>query len=260
MQIIINGKTYSANPGEKILDVARRNRVEIPTLCHSEALPGLASCRLCMVKVHEGGKTQEVAACTYPVTNGIEVVTDSEMITAKRKILLALYNLIAPNSERIKQLMARYKVEPFDRFVTEDDSNCILCGLCVKACEELGTNAISTLFRGTKKKIGTAFEQPATECIGCGSCASVCPTQAIEMTEADGKRTVWNKTFELLRCQDCGEYFTTPEALAYVRQKLGDTVGNIEELQLCDYCKNKRAAEKLKNGLRLNELFYETVK
>ncbi len=253
MQIIINGKTYAANPGEKILDVARRNGIEIPTLCHSEALPGLASCRLCMVEVHENGRTQYVASCTYPVADGMEVFTNSEMIAARRKILLALYNLIAPDSARIKGLLARYHVEPFDRLEADPDSKCILCGLCVKACEELGTNAISTLNRGTKKKIGTAFNEPAADCIGCGSCAIICPTQAIEMTEAEGNRTIWEKTFELLRCRDCGEYFTTPESLEHVRKKLGETVGNIEELQLCNYCKTKRAATRLKDGLHLDE-------
>ena len=260
MQITINGKTYVAYPGEKILNVARRNSINIPTLCHFEALPGLSSCRLCMVEVHEGGKTQEVAACAYPVSDGMEVITDSEVITAKRKILLALYDLIAPNSLRIKTLLSYYHVEPFDRLAADLDSKCILCGLCVKACEELGTNAISTLNRGTKKIIGTAFDKPSADCIGCGSCANICPTQAIEMTEAEGKRSIWGKTFDLLRCRDCGEYYTTPEALTHVRRKLGEVTGNIEELQLCDYCKAKRTATKLKDGLHLTELFEDTDK
>jgi len=260
MQIFINNKPYEANASEKILDVARRNGIEIPTLCHSEALPGLASCRLCMVEVKENGRTGQVAACTHPVAEGIEVNTESELIAHHRKTLLQLYYLMAPQSKRIKAMLSYYHVPAFDRLPADKDNKCILCGLCTKACSELGTNAISTLNRGTDKKVGTAFDEPAITCIGCGACASICPTEAIEMSEQDGKRTIWEKTFQLLRCSDCGEYFTTPEALAHVRQKLGERAGKIEELQLCEHCKTKKTATKLKDGLKLEEVFDSLAK
>jgi len=253
MQIIINGKPYEAQTGEKILEVARRNGIEIPTLCHSEALPGLASCRLCMVEINENGKIQQVAACTHPVVEGMEVNTQSEAVVRNRQTLLKMYHLMAPQSKRIKALLSYYHVPSFDRLPADTDNKCILCGLCTKACGELGTNAISTLNRGTQKKIGTAFEEPSASCIGCGSCASVCPTDAIEITETNGQRTIWGKTFDLLRCQECGEYFSTPEALDHIRRKLGEIKGNLDELQLCEYCKAKKTAARLKDGLRLSE-------
>jgi NADH dehydrogenase/NADH:ubiquinone oxidoreductase subunit G len=254
MQIKINGNTYDAFPGEKILDVARRNAIEIPTLCHSEALPGLASCRLCMVEVRDNGKVQQVASCKYPVADGMEVNTDTEAIRAHRKTLIQLYYLMAPESKRIKGLMYYYHVDSLDRLPADKENKCVLCGLCVKACAELGTNAISTLYRGTQKKIGTAFDKPSADCIGCGSCYNVCPTGAINMVDSEGERTIWGKTFNLVRCKDCGEYFTTPEALDHIRKKLGEK-GDIEELQLCEHCKAKRTAEKLKDGLHLAEAF-----
>lgn len=255
MQIIINGETYAAYPDEKILDVARRNKVVIPTLCHSEALPGLASCRLCMVEVQEGGKSQIVASCTHPVAEGMIVNTENDEIVANRQMLLKMYHLMAPESKRIKGLLASYNVAAFNRLPADHDNKCILCGLCTKACYELGTNAISTLNRGTKKKIGTAFNEPSVDCIGCGSCFNVCPTEAIEMIDSDGERRIWNKTFRLMRCNDCGEYFTTQEAMAHIRREIGEDAGSIEELQLCDNCKAKKTAAKLKDGLHLMECF-----
>ena len=259
MQIIINGKTYAAEPGEKILQVALRNGIIIPTLCHSGALPGLASCRLCMVEVRENGRTQNVASCTYPVADGMEVNTDNAEIASNRQMLLKMYSLMAPESLRVKSLLAYYHVAAFDRLPVDHKNKCILCGLCVKACDELGTNAISTLNRGTKKKIGTAFNNPSMDCIGCGSCVNVCPTDAIEMIDCEGERTIWQKTFHLIRCQDCGEYFTTKEALEHIQRKLGEAASNLEELQLCDYCKTKRTAAKLKDGLHLMELFDKPI-
>lgn len=259
MQIIIDGKTYDANAGEKLLDVARRYRIEIPTLCHSDALPGMASCRLCMVEVSQNGSKQKVAACTYPVSEGMEVSTDTEALIQNRKVLLQMYYLMAPESKRIKSLLSYYHVPVFDRLPADHNNKCVLCGLCTKACGELGSDAISTLNRGTEKKIGTAFDEPSLSCIGCGSCASVCPTGAIEMTEVDGKRTIWGKTFQLLPCSDCGGYYTTPEALAHIQGKLGENAGNIEELQLCERCKAKRTAGKLKDGLHLEGIF-DTLK
>lgn len=253
MQIIINGKTCTADAGETILAVARRNGIEIPTLCHSEALPGLASCRLCMVEVHERGRRKQVTSCIYTVSDGMEVNTESEEIVRNRKTLLKMYHLMAPESKRVKALLSYYHVDKIDRLTADTDNKCVLCGLCAKACAELGTNAISTLNRGSDKKIGTAFEEAPASCIGCGSCVSVCPTDAITMTEANGQRTIWGKTFDLLRCQDCGEYFTTPEALEHVRHKLGELTGNLKELQLCEHCKAKKTAAKLKDGLRLSD-------
>lgn len=255
MQIIINGKSYAAYPDEKILDVALRNGIIIPTLCHSEALPGLASCRLCMVEVHENGRTQNVASCTYPVADGMEVNTESEVVVSNRQMMLKIYHLMAPESDKIKNLLASYHVPAFDRLPADQNNKCILCGLCVKACDELGAYAISTLNRGTKKKIGTAFNEPSVDCIGCAACVNVCPTDAIEMVDHEGERTIWQKTFRLIRCKDCGEYFTTAEALAHIRRKLGEAASNIEELQLCDHCKKKRTVIKLKDGLHLSEAF-----
>ncbi|HYF81432.1 MAG TPA: 4Fe-4S dicluster domain-containing protein [Clostridia bacterium] len=109
----------------------------------------------------------------------------------------------------------------------------MLCGLCVKACEELGANAISTVCRGTGKKISTPYDEPSLACVGCGSCAAVCPTGAVGIEEKDGTRTIWGKTFEMLRCEKCGEYFAPREYFEFMEKKLGQIIEN----RYCSSCK-----------------------
>lgn len=247
MEIILDGKRVKAYEGENILQVAKRNNVYIPTLCHLESLPGQATCRLCMVEVVGRGKSEMVASCVYPVSENMEVVTDSEDLRKMRKTLLMLYAAMLPESEAINKLLKLYEVTPNPRFQAEEDNECFLCGLCVRACEQMGVYAISTVFRGTKKKISTPFDEPSPTCIGCGSCAYVCPTHAIKVQEEKGKRTIWGKTFSLVKCRNCGKYFATEEELAYLKEKLGEE----EARALCESCRKKEIALKFKEAYKL---------
>ncbi len=97
----------------------------------------------------------------------------------------------------------------FERLVTLDGEKCILCGLCVQACDSLGTGAISTVDRGCEKRVDTPYSDPSLDCVGCLSCANVCPTGAIAYTQTDSERTIWNRTFKLVRCPSCGRLMGT---------------------------------------------------
>jgi len=152
MKVIIDGKECIAEAGEYILNVARRNGIEIPTLCHSDGLPGLGTCRLCIVEVIEGKRRRVVTSCVFPITQEIEILTNSEKIRKMRKIILMLLSAEAPNSKKLVELREEYGVSEMKRFHVDNSEKCILCGLCVKACEEIGTNAISTVNRGITKK------------------------------------------------------------------------------------------------------------
>lgn len=246
MKIIIDGKLCESAYGEYILDVARRNNIHIPTLCHSEALPGQGNCRLCVVEVVENHRKKVVTACVYPITKEIEVITNSDNIKNIRKTILMLLSARVPENKYINEQKEEYGVLNMKRFHVDQEENCILCGLCVRACEEMGSSAIATVNRGITKKVSTPYDEPSSECIGCGACAHVCPTEAIKIEEKDGKRTLWNRTFELIKCSKCGKYFATKEELEYIHKRLDSD----EDMFVCSKCKQHLNAKKMKDVLK----------
>jgi bidirectional [NiFe] hydrogenase diaphorase subunit len=247
MNITIDGKKYEAEYAESILNIAKRNNINIPTLCHSDALPGQGNCRLCAVDIVENGRHKIVASCIYPVTQEIEVITNSEEVINIRKVIIQLLLARVPNNEYINRLKAEYGISAIPRFTPDKayagEEECVLCGLCVKACEAVGTSAISTVNRGITKKVSTPYEEPSLDCIGCGACARVCPTGAIKIYENKGQRIIWNRSFELLNCEGCGSYFITKEEMEYVNLKFGLEIND----HLCEKCKKSKIAEKLKD-------------
>jgi bidirectional [NiFe] hydrogenase diaphorase subunit len=251
MNIKIDGVSCEAEYGEFILNIARRNNINIPTLCHSDALPGQGNCRLCVVDIIENGGHKIVASCVYPVTAGIEVITNSEKVINIRKVIIQLLLARVPNNEYINRLKAEYGVSAITRFTSDkaydkaevENEECVLCGLCVKACEALGISAIATINRGVTKKVSTPYEEPALECIGCGACARVCPTGAIKIYENKGQRIIWNRSFELLSCKRCGSYYITQDEMEYINFKLGLEINE----KLCEKCKKLAVTEKLKD-------------
>jgi NADH dehydrogenase/NADH:ubiquinone oxidoreductase subunit G len=238
MYIVIDGSPYSAEPGETILSVAQRNGIEIPTLCHHEALWGQACCRLCLVEAEAGSESTIVVSCTYPVTDKMQFHTHSEKVMRLRKNILSLLIEEAPEAEgKLKQYCEDYGVTGYGlRFTNQLDEKCILCGLCVQACEELGNCAIQTTMRGIDKIVAPPFDEPPEDCIGCAACSRVCPTGKIISEDSydpqtkQYKRTIWQKHFELKSCAACNKPFATVDELQWLRSKLIDC-----ELNL-DYC------------------------
>jgi bidirectional [NiFe] hydrogenase diaphorase subunit len=240
VKVIINGKECIAEKGEFLLDIAERNGIVIPHLCHHESLRGLASCRMCIVEVIENGKKKIVTSCIFPVMRDIAVETGTEDIKYMRKMLISLLMAEIPDNELISRLAEEYGVGDYSRFGRDEGNECMMCGLCVKACEELGCNAIATINRGTTKKIATPYEEPSMECIGCGSCAYVCPTGSIKSEEEYGIRKIWGKEFELLKCSFCGKYFMTKEQYCYINEKC-----DMSEAPVCKTCKQIEIARKM---------------
>jgi len=176
----LNGKEVQGEAGEYILQVAEKYGVEIPTLCHHKALEPAGMCRLCTVELFDGRRTRFVTACNYPIWEGMEVNTDSEAVHEGRKLIVELLLARCPDVPVIRELAENYGIET-PRFKL-GDSDCILCGLCVRMCaERMGASAISMTGRGSDMRVETPFQIKSDVCQVCGACESVCPTGCIDI-------------------------------------------------------------------------------
>ena len=170
----LNGKKVKGEEGQYILQVAEKYGVEIPTLCHHKALEPAGMCRLCTVELFDGRRIRYVTACNYPIWEGMEVKTDTETVHEGRKLNVELLLARCPDVPIIKELAAKYDLEE-TRFKIKDDT-CILCGLCTRICDRMGSSAISLTGRGAEMKVDTPFHIQTDVCMACGACAFVCPT------------------------------------------------------------------------------------
>lgn len=250
VKVTINGKPYLAMEGEILLAVALREKIAIPHLCYEPSLDPYGACRLCMVEVVKRGKREMITSCTLRAADGLEVLTDTPAIVKHRNILFELYLAEAPKSEIIKAMAARYGVTK-TRFLKKLDTTdslgnkCVLCGLCVRACNEImGAGAIGFVNRGPYTIVNTPYFEPTKDCYGCGTCVKVCPTNAVEM-EDDGDMRVmksWSGTkIPLVLCECCGRYYA-PKALAIATQAHITPSLKEEIAVLCPACRGKLIA------------------
>ena len=232
----IDGRSVRVPRETTILEAARSLGRAIPTLCHHEGLPPEGNCRLCLVEMD--GRL--AASCMFPLrSNDFEIFTGSEMVLRARRFVLELLINRGPRSPRLLALAREYGLEPDPRFTPEDGGQlCIRCGRCVRACEVNGPAAISLVGRGYKRQVTGPFFQPPEDCVGCRACAVVCPTGAITYTEKGSRRSIWNRDFDLIPCESCGQPFATAEELKKVNQAA-----------VCQDCRRKVFGAELKAAL-----------
>jgi len=236
INVMIDGSRLKAEKGEFLLAIARKHGINIPSLCYHSALPPLGSCRLCIVELNEGGKSNKiVASCAYPLMRDCEVFTMTEKIYKRRRVIISMLHDRAPQDKYLLELCDDYEVCPKDRYIMPPNLKCVLCGRCAAACNALGNGAISTVGRGTAKKVSTPYDEESSDCIGCASCAKFCPVGAIELKEDAKTRKIWNKNFEFVLCSRCGAPVATREEIALLKTKLDFS----ERLDLCPKCRHR---------------------
>ncbi len=203
INIEVNGQNVQAKSGETILTALKRIGISVPTLCHIEGLPPTGACRMCVVEVE--GAPGLIPSCAYPVAPDMKIKTHSPRVLRARKTIVELLlsnhpddclycvrNQTCELQKWAEQLGVRerryagekgdYKVDVSSPSIVRDPAKCILCGRCVRVCEEIqGVSAIDFIGRGSRALVGTAFNDGlnVSSCVNCGQCILACPTGAL---------------------------------------------------------------------------------
>jgi len=185
----INGLKVSQEEGTTLLEAAQFLGFPIPTLCHMEGLSPYGACRLCVVEIGEEPNTKLVSSCTHPVQEGLSVRTSSSRVMRARRIILELLLASCPQSKIIQDLAAANDIRQ-QRFRQEHE-DCILCGLCVRMCEEqMMAKAIGFRGRGQNRTVGTPFDITSDVCRQCGGCIYVCPACNLRCTYNEPEKAI----------------------------------------------------------------------
>ncbi len=201
--IEINGKQIQAKKGETILSVLRENGISVPTLCHMDELFPSGACRMCVVEVE--GEHNLVPSCALEIRDGMKIKTHSPRVLKARKTIIELLLVNHPDDclycerngtcelqdlseelgireRRYSGVKTDYEIDNSSISIVKDSSKCILCGRCVRMCEEIqGVSAIDFVSRGSDSMVAPAFKQGLnlSSCINCGQCVRICPTGAL---------------------------------------------------------------------------------
>lgn len=248
MKILMNGKEVEAKEGQTILQVARANGVDIPTLCYVPALDAAAMCRLCTVELTEGRRIKLVTACNYPLRRDAEIQTDTESLRHGRRLLIELLAPRCPDSQKLRDLAAEYGAN-LQRF-PESNQDCVMCGLCARVCERMGGHTLTLSGRGVQIHVDTAFSQPSELCIGCGACAQICPVNKIQVIDENGWRRVIVRGQEASRiplnqCTSCGKHFGPVIDLGLVMAHLGEATVPVPNQSVCPECSRRNLATQM---------------
>jgi len=223
VKLTIDDKVVEADEGWTILDAANQAGIYIPTVCHHESLSPAGSCRVCAVEIITNGKSELTTACTYPVEAGLKVRTSSEKVMEARRLTVELLLAQRPHSAKIQELARKLGIEEPSFILKQRE--CILCELCVRACHEIvGADAITFIAQGKDRSVDEASVVHSLEkCIGCDSCAYVCPTEAITVEDIGDTRTINTPSgkleFKLKKCKTCGKYWAPEKQLDYIIEK-----------------------------------------
>ncbi len=214
--MMIDNIPVEINGEKNLLELIRKAGIDIPTFCYHSELSIYGACRMCMVENKWGSME---AACSTPPRAGMEIHTNTPKLRKYRKMILEL--LLANHCRdctacgkngrcKLQELANRYgirdvrfentspepNIDNSSKCITRDTNKCILCGDCVRVCNEIqNVGAIDFAHRGSKMTVSCAFDEPIAKsnCVGCGQCAAVCPTGAIVIR--NDRPSLWNEIY-----------------------------------------------------------------
>ena len=189
VNIILNGLPVKVEEGITILEASRFYGFPVPTLCHMDGLSSYGACRLCVVEIGEDNNTRLVTSCTHPVEENQIIRTASQKVIKVRKMIIELLLASCPQSRKIQDLASAFGVRQ-QRF-RQQQEDCILCGLCVRICEEqMMAGAIGFRGRGDRRSIGTPYDVRSETCRACGACMYICPACQLRCTFNEPEKAV----------------------------------------------------------------------
>lgn len=248
VNLTIDGIPVVADSNDTILEVAKKVKIDIPTLCFLKNINEPASCRICVVEIE--GLKKLMTSCTTKVREGMVVKTNSSrVINARKKVmelLLSNHNKNCLNcpknlkcyfqslcekfsvdTERYAGETSSNTIDDSNHAIVRDDSKCILCGKCISVCaKRQGCSAITKINRGFATKIGSAFDRPLQEspCVGCGQCVLVCPTGALT------QKTEIHEVLDLLDEKDVIKVAqVAPAVRVAIGEEFGEKIGSFAE-------------------------------
>lgn len=217
-KITIDDHEYEAEEGMTVLQVAKANGFQIPTLCYHPSLKPSGSCRLCAVEVPGRSTARQVTmlACVLKVKEGLAVKTHGEAVNRARTKAFKNLLQMAPQAKNIVELARAYGIDP-----GPPSDGCVRCRLCIRVCKEIvGPGALKM-----EKRNGVNYVVPVEGlCIGCGTCANICPTDVIRVDDLENSRTISIRgetigKHPLEQCEGCGKLYATPKFLDHIHKR-----------------------------------------
>ncbi|MBM4135955.1 MAG: 2Fe-2S iron-sulfur cluster binding domain-containing protein [Nitrospira sp.] len=227
VKLQIDGKEVKAPAGMNLIDAAELVGIHIPHLCYHKGLKGVGACRLCLVEIE--GMKSPVIGCNTKVREGMVVHTKTDKVQEIRKFVIDLILSIHPldcmtctkagmcnlqqyayefelKETSFTRKKMGYPVDETNPFIRREPEYCILCGRCVRLCEEQGTKVLEFMGRGIESMVGTAYNKPLLEsgCTFCGSCIDACPVNALPEADRWRKGREWEYEKVKSVCLLCG--------------------------------------------------------